>query len=459
MRIGGRILVLWGLVAALVMAGGWRGGGEDRGGLAWQLCLRQDGERVRPAVVFSRYQGLTHFDCPEQRGMVRESCMGQKSCWKLTGELADDKRYEFQTWSQAKQTCIFLRGGKSTKKLAKPGLKVRPGMEIGTRHGSIKVGSQAALLEYKKRKRLKQVRRKQRQEREEILRSKQERKEIGILSAIALSARLRDEDTLNDLLRLKKAAKKFLKDSLVNETTAAEEFERALWVPPRVREPSGASESLIALPWDFEDTPENRRARREYRKLHNISKYKGLFCELDEYERMEDDDSTEEVSAPDFDKAIYFDRSIYENPEGDKKNPHRVGASWGKEVLERLGAEVVSQTSLDMDRPLVFDPLEEGCVLPRETLEEQKYHFVKKLGYRWAQRYPRYREFLKREIKRLDILIPEARPMDVPEDEWVPPRECVRFLRDGTIAVPRSVNLEDEQVRGKEERRRCTGKQ
>ena len=345
--------------------------------------------------------------------------------------------------------CMALRGARNTKQLAKPGLRVRSGMQIGTRHGSIRVGNKGDLLEYKKRKRLKQVRRKQRQEREEILRTKQERKEIGILTAIALSARLQDEDTLADLRRLNEAGKKCLRDCLVNETAAIEEFERALWIPPRVREASGASESLVALPCDFEDTPENREARREYRRRYNISKHMGLCFEPQQprskLDAMVDEDSSEEVSAPDFDKAIYFDRSIFEHPEGDKNDPHREGAEWGKQFLESIGAEVASQTSLDMDRPLVFDPLEEGCIIPREKLEDQKYHFEKKLGYRWAQRYPRYREFIKREIRRLDILIPEARPMDVPEDEWVPPRDCVHYLRDGYIPMPAGVNMENNQ--------------
>lgn len=44
---------------------------------------------------------------------------------------------------------------------------------------------------------------------------------------------------------------------------------------------------------------------------------------------------------------------------------------------------------------------------------------------------------LKREEKRLVILIPHSRPNEIPPEEWLPPREVEAILRDGPYMFPK----------------------
>lgn len=147
----------------------------------------------------------------------------------------------------------------------------------------------------------------------------------------------------------------------------------------------------------------------------------------------EDAESSDENSAPDFDKLTYIEPSIYNLPQGDVDMPHRPGAEWGKEVVESLGFNAKAQTTLDMDKELAIDAHEEAkyLLLDRETLIQHLRHLYKKLEMRWASTYPRYRSFLAREIKRLETIIPVSRPAEIPVHEWLPPDECRRILRHG----------------------------
>jgi hypothetical protein len=74
------------------------------------------------------------------------------------------------------------------------------------------------VLEWVKKKRLKQVLRNQRKHREEILEKKQLDKQTGILSAIVLSQALEDQDYYVDQQRVYDALKQYDLDSRYNET-------------------------------------------------------------------------------------------------------------------------------------------------------------------------------------------------------------------------------------------------
>jgi hypothetical protein len=58
-------------------------------------------------------------------------------------------------------------------------------------------------------------------------------------------------------------------------------------------------------------------------------------------------------------------------------------------------------------------------------------HLYAKLEMRWATKFPRYRAYLLREIKRLETILPTSRPAEIPTHEWLPPEECRRILRHG----------------------------
>ena len=86
-------------------------------------------------------------------------------------------------------------------------------------------------------------------------------------------------------------------------------------------------------------------------------------------------------------------------------------------------------------------------------LTRQLQHFYARLEMRWATRYPRYRQFLLREITRLETLIPLSRPAEIPVEEWLPPHACARVLRVGPRVlqappdVPPDMAAEFEEVR------------
>jgi hypothetical protein len=299
------------------------------------------------------------------------------------------------------------------------------------------------VMEWVRRKRRKQVLRNQRKHRQEIQETKQFAKQKGILAAIIISSVLDDADTRADDLRVHQALKDYESASRINKTAAVADLERKLWIPPRVRDPEGLADPLIPLGMDFVDTPEVRAERRRLRLKQGAVPGRGAFTDVlyppppdSMDERVKgtwDSDSSDENSAPDWDACTYIEPSIYACPEGDRENPHREGAEWGKQVLEAMGYNIKAQTSLDMDKALSLDPHEEAleCLEDRDTLTRQLQHLYQKLRMRWAVKFPRYRQFLLREIQRLEVLIPVSRPTDVPPHEWLAPADCERILRHG----------------------------
>jgi len=114
------------------------------------------------------------------------------------------------------------------------------------------------VLEWVKRKRLKQVLKNQRKHREEIQDNKQTTKQKGILAAIVISERLQDDDYFADQQRVQEAIDEYDINSKTDEAAAFVELERKLWIPPRVRDADGLSDQIVPLALDFVDTPETR---------------------------------------------------------------------------------------------------------------------------------------------------------------------------------------------------------
>ena len=111
------------------------------------------------------------------------------------------------------------------------------------------------VLEWVRQRRRKQVMRNQRRHREEIRDRKQLAKQSGILTAIALSARLNDEDAAADDERVAAALAEYDRQKRTNKTAAFAALERKLWIPPRVRDPTGFSDPVLPMTFDFVDTP------------------------------------------------------------------------------------------------------------------------------------------------------------------------------------------------------------
>ena len=111
------------------------------------------------------------------------------------------------------------------------------------------------VLEWVRQRRRKQVMRNQRRHREEIRDRKQLAKQSGILAAIALSARLNDEDAAADDERVAAALAEYDRQKRTNKTAAFAALERKLWIPPRVRDPTGFSDPVLPMTFDFADTP------------------------------------------------------------------------------------------------------------------------------------------------------------------------------------------------------------
>ena len=122
------------------------------------------------------------------------------------------------------------------------------------------------VLEWVKRKRLKQVLKNQRRHREEIFERKQLEKQKSVIAALVVSASLQDEDYHADQARVAEALREYDIKSRSNESAAFAELERRLWIPPRVRDPEGLADSLVPLAFDFVDTPEVRAERRRLRE-------------------------------------------------------------------------------------------------------------------------------------------------------------------------------------------------
>ncbi len=232
------------------------------------------------------------------------------------------------------------------------------------------------LMDWVKRKRLKQVLRNQRRHREEILERKQFEKQKGIIAAIVLSTALQDGDFEADQARVEAALREYDLKSATNKSAAFAELERKLWIPPRIRNSEGLSDGLIPLAPDFVDTPEVRAERRRLRLQAGAVPGRGAIYDAihppppgaaSMAERVRgswaDDESSDETSAPDFDAATYIEPSVYAFPQGDAENPHRPGAEWGKAAIEAMGLHVETQTTLDMEKDFVIDPHEDArCV-------------------------------------------------------------------------------------------------
>lgn len=113
--------------------------------------------------------------------------------------------------------------------------------------GGGRLSKRNKVMELVQRKKEKAKRRKQRKMREEILTSKADRKQLGIISAILVSAclqvasslscsafvvqcpgltELQDDDTTNDLLRMRDALRKYERDAEISEPKAFAELER-----------------------------------------------------------------------------------------------------------------------------------------------------------------------------------------------------------------------------------------
>ena len=171
----------------------------------------------------------------------------------------------------------------------------------------------AALAEYIRKKRDKQIRRNQRKHREEIIETRDEEKQLKKVSDLLWSAHLRDDvsssrslpiriecnlhsslpfqpathtrlprsqDTANEHERVTEALRRYSASCAAAErrrrpaeraeaeAEALRELERELWVPPRVQAVTGLSDDLSALPWDFAPTPGACAATRTRVRTH-----------------------------------------------------------------------------------------------------------------------------------------------------------------------------------------------
>ena len=206
------------------------------------------------------------------------------------------------------------------------------------------------VLAWVKRKRLKQVLRNQRKHREEIQQEKQLDAQQRVIAAIVMSTALQDSDMQADDERIVAALKQYDTDARTNKSAAWAELERKLWIPPRIRDSDGLSHTALPLPLDFIDTPEVRAERRRQRLWAGAVPGRGVLHDqvyppgtcVDSPQTLhsrvkgawDEEESSDENSAPDYDAATYIDPSVYALPQGDVASPHREGAEWVKEVVE-----------------------------------------------------------------------------------------------------------------------------